>query len=135
MLASIIQTAKGPSPGMLLFVLPAIAAIAIGGAAGAFAVEVLDEPKWSFPLYAILVGSSLAVVQTASGSLDNLTADSVALAAAVVALIAASGRRGVIAGGILVAAALLIRLDHRGPDDDAARIARIDPRSGLDRST
>ena len=107
-LASIIQTAKGPSPGMLLFVLPAVAAIAIGGAAGAFAVEVLDEPKWSFPLYAILVGSSLAVVQTASGSLDNLTADSVALAAAVVALIAASGRRGVIAGGILVAAALLI---------------------------
>ena len=47
---------------MLLFVLPAVAAIAIGGAAGAFAVEVLDEPRWSFPLYAILVGASLAVV-------------------------------------------------------------------------
>ena len=107
-LASLIQTASGPSPRMLLFVLPAIAAIAIGGAAGAFAVEVLDEPPWSFPLYAILVGGSLAVVQTASGGLDNLTADSVALAAAAVALIAASGRRGLIAGGILVSAALLI---------------------------
>ena len=93
---------------MLLFVFPAVAAIAIGGAAGAFAVEVLDEPRWSFPLYAILVGGSLAVVQTASGSLDNLTADAVILAAAAVALISASGRRGVIAGGILVAAALLI---------------------------
>ena len=103
MLASLIQTAKGPAPGMLLFVLPAVAAIAIGGAAGAFAVEVLDEPRWSFPLYAILVGASLAVVQTASGSLDNLTADAVILAAATVALISASGRRGVIAGGILVA--------------------------------
>ena len=107
-LASLIQTAKGPSPGMLVFLVPAIAAIAIGGAAGAFAVEVLDEPQWSFPLYAVLVGGSLAVVQTASGSLDNLTADSVVLAAATVALIAASGRRGVIAGGILIAAALLI---------------------------
>ena len=107
-LASLIQTAKGPAPGMLLFVVPAVAAIAIGGAAGAFAVEVLDEPRWSFPLYAILVGASLAVVQTASGSLDNLTADAVILAAATVALISASGRRGVIAGGILVAAALLI---------------------------
>ena len=107
-LASLIQTARGPSPRELLFVFPAVAAIAIGGAAGAFAVEILDEPPWGFPLYAILVGGSIAVVQTASGSLDNLTADSVALAAAVVALIAASGRRGVIAGGILVAAALLI---------------------------
>ena len=107
-LASLIQTAKGPTPGMFLFVLPALAAIAIGGAAGAFAVEVLDEPRWSFPLYAILVGGSLAVVQTASGSFDNLTADPVILAAAVAALIAASGRRGVIAGGILIAAALLI---------------------------
>jgi hypothetical protein len=107
-LASLIQTAKGPTPGMLLFLVPAIAAIAIGGAAGAFAVEVLDEPQWSFPLYAVLVGGSLAVVQTASGSLDNLTADSVVLAAATVALIAASGRRGVIAGGILIASALLI---------------------------
>ena len=107
-LASLIQTAKGPAPRMLLFVLPALAAIAIGGAAGAFAVEVLDEPRWSFPLYAILVGGSLAVVQTASGSFDNLTADPVVLAAATVALIAASGRRGVIAGGVLTAAALLI---------------------------
>ena len=107
-LASLIQTARGPSPRELLFVFPAIAAIAIGGAAGAFAVEILDEPRVVFPLYAILVGGSIAVVQTASGSLDNLTADSVALAAAAVALIAASGRRGVIAGGILVAAALLI---------------------------
>lgn len=107
-LASLIQTAKGPSPRMLLFVFPAVTAIAIGGAAGAFALEVLDEPRWSFPLYAILVGCSLAVVQTASGSLDNLTADAVILAAAAVALISASGRRGVIGGGMLVAAALLI---------------------------
>jgi len=107
-LASLIQTARGPSPRELLFVFPAIGAIAIGGAAGAFAVEILDEPPWAFPLYAILVGGSLAVVQTASGSLDNLTADSVALAAAAVALMAASGRRCVIAGGILVAAALMI---------------------------
>ena len=107
-LASLIQTARGPSPRELLFVFPAIGAIAIGGAAGAFAVEILDEPPWAFPLYAILVGGSLAVVQTASGSLDNLTADSVALAAAAVALMAASGRRCVIAGGILLAAALLI---------------------------
>src|SRR5438105_8465041 len=35
---------------------PAIAAVSIGLAAGAFAIAALDEPSWSFPLYAFAVG-------------------------------------------------------------------------------
>jgi hypothetical protein len=86
-------------------VVRAVAAIAIGLAAGAMAVEALREPRWAFAAFVIGVGASAAVVGTAIGSLDQLLADVLLVAAAATAPLAAAGRRGVAAVALLLAAA------------------------------
>jgi hypothetical protein len=83
----------------------AVAAIAIGLAAGAMAVEALGEPRWAFAAFVIGVGASAAVVGTAIGSLDQLLADVLLVGAAATAPLAAAGRRGVVATALLLAAA------------------------------
>jgi hypothetical protein len=85
-------------------VVRAVAAIAIGLAAGAMAVEVLGQPRWVFAAFVIGVGASAAVVGTAIGSLDQLLADIVLVAAATTAALAAAGRAGVAATAVLLAA-------------------------------
>jgi hypothetical protein len=86
-------------------VVRAVAAIAIGLAAGALAVEALGEPRWAFAAFVVGVGASAAVVGTAIGSLDQLLADVLLVAAAATAPLAAAGRRGVAAAALLLAAA------------------------------
>lgn len=83
----------------------AVAAIAIGLAAGAMAVGALGEPRWAFAAYVVGVGASAAVVGTAVGSLDQLLADVLLVAAAATAPLATVGRRGVAATALLLAAA------------------------------
>jgi hypothetical protein len=86
----------------------ALAAIAIGLAAGAMAVEALGQPRWAFAAFVVGLGASAAVVGTAVGSLDQLLVDVVLVATAAVAPLVASGRRGVAAAAVLLAAAAAI---------------------------
>jgi hypothetical protein len=83
----------------------AVAAIAIGLAAGAMAVEALVEPRWAFAAFVIGLGSSAAVVGTAVGSLDQLLVDVPLVAIAATAPLVAAGRRGLVAVAALFAAA------------------------------
>lgn len=106
--ASLVASISRIDAARLAYVVPAVFAVAIGLAAGAFALEVLEEPPWSFAIYAIVVGASLAVVGTAVGSLDNLMVDSVLLAGATAAFISAEGRRGAAGAVLILAAAVMI---------------------------
>lgn len=106
--ASIVRAAGGPAPDLFVFVVPAVFAIAIGLAAGAFAREVLEEPSWAFGVYALATGASFAVVRTAVGSIDNLLVDSVVIAAMTTSIVAAAGRRGAVGAVALLGAAALI---------------------------
>jgi hypothetical protein len=95
-------------PGGLAFVVPVVFAVALGMAAGAFAVEVLEEPPWAFPVYLAIVGLSLVVVRTAVGSSDNLQVDSVLIAGGTAAMLFSVGRRGGVAALLLFLAAFQI---------------------------
>src|SRR5207248_2576286 len=66
-------------------------------AAGAFAVRVLGEPGWAFPVYAVGIGASVNVALIAIGYADTLLASSILLAAATAAVLAA-GEEATIAG-------------------------------------
>ena len=60
------------------------------------------------PIYLVLLGSSLMVVRTAVGSLDNLQVDAVLIAGATAALLFGTRRRGGVGAVLLFAAAFLI---------------------------
>ncbi len=86
-------------------ILRAIAAVAIGLAAGAMALEALGEARWAFAAFVVGLGASAAVVGTAVGSLDQLLVEVLLVAAAAVVPLVVAGRRGVVGVGILFAAA------------------------------
>ncbi|HEX6399399.1 MAG TPA: hypothetical protein VF108_02885 [Actinomycetota bacterium] len=86
-------------------ILRAVAAVAIGLAAGAMALEALGEARWAFAAFVAGLGASAAVVGTAVGSLDQLLVEVLLVAAAAVIPLVASGRRGAVAAGVLLAAA------------------------------
>ena len=86
-------------------IMRAIAAVAIGLAAGAMALEALGEARWAFAAFAVGVGASAAVVGTAVGSLDQLQVEVLLVAAAAVVPLVVAGRRGVVGVGVLFAAA------------------------------
>ena len=86
-------------------ILRAIAAVAIGLAAGAMAVEALGESRWAFPAFIAGLGASAAVVGTAVGSLDQLLVDVLLVAVAAVIPLVVAGRRGVVGVAVLFAAA------------------------------
>ena len=60
----------------------AVAAVAIGAAAGAVSVGLLRQPMWGLAILVIALGTSAAVTGTAIGSLENLLADCPLMAAA-----------------------------------------------------
>lgn len=99
--AAVTDRTLGLEPGWLAFINPAVFAIALGLAGAAFAREVLEEPAWAMPIYLVLLGSSLYVVRTAVGSLDNLQVDGVLIVGATATLLFATRRRGG-AGAVLV---------------------------------
>lgn len=86
-------------------ILRAVAAVAIGLAAGAMALEALGEARWAFAAFVAGLGASAAVVGTAVGSLDQLLVEVLLVAAAAVIPLVVSGRRGAFATGVLIAAA------------------------------
>ena len=106
--ASIVHSFLGASPFRFAFVVPAVTAVIIGLGAGALMTSALDEPRWSFPVYLVAVGGSVNVALMAVGYGDNLLVSGVLVAAATCALLAADGRRGVVATGVLLAGAGLV---------------------------
>ena len=68
--------------------------VGVGLAAGAFALAVLDEERWSFFLYAVVTAAASEIAWTSLKSLDNLLVGAVGLAIAVAALRSAAGGRG-----------------------------------------
>lgn len=94
-------------PDALTFsvVIRAVAAIAIGLAAGSAALETLKEPPWAFAAFVAGLGTSAAVVGTAIGSLDQLLVQTLLMATTVTVPLVIAGRRGWIAMVLLLAAA------------------------------
>lgn len=86
-------------------ILRAVAAVAIGLAAGAMALEALGEARWAFAAFVAGLGASAAVVGTAVGSLDQLLVEVLLVAAAAVVPLVVAGRRGLLGVGVLSAAA------------------------------
>jgi hypothetical protein len=104
---ALLQSVTGLDPFEQSFLLPAVLAIVIGLSAGALAVAALGEPRWTFPVYALLVGGSLNVELMAAGYFDNLFAAAVVVAACVTVLLAIDGRRGIGPSITLLSAAVL----------------------------
>ena len=92
----------------LAFVWPAVVAVATGLAAGVFAVSGLEEPRWSFPLYAVAVGVSVNVASVAGSLLDNLFVSPLLMAGAATALLAAEGEAWLAGPVLLVAGAAIM---------------------------
>jgi hypothetical protein len=94
-------------PDALTFsvVIRAVAAIAIGLAAGAAALETLKEPPWASAVFVAGLGTSAAVVGTAVGSLDQLLVEVMLMGTAATVSLVIAGRRGRIAMVLLLAAA------------------------------
>lgn len=106
--AAVTDRTLGIDPGWLAYIDPAVFAICLGLAGAAFAREILEEPLWSMPIYLVLLGSSLMVVRTAVGSLDNLQVDAVLIAGAAAALLFGTLRRGGLGAVLLFVGAFLI---------------------------
>src|SRR5437588_3021399 len=108
LLVALLHATTGAKPFDLTFVIPAVVAVVIALAAGAFAVRVLHEPPWSFAVYAVTVGASVNVALIAIGYADPLLASAALLAAATTAVLAASGEQTYWATVLLVAGAAIV---------------------------
>jgi hypothetical protein len=108
LLVALLHATTGVKPFGLTFVLPAVVAVAIALAAGAFAIRVLHEPTWAFAVYAVAVGVSVNVALIAIGYADTLLASAALLAAATTAVAAAGGERTYWATVVLVAGAVVV---------------------------
>src|SRR5919106_2316147 len=104
-LGAILGTITGSDALTFSVVVRAVAAIAIGLAAGAVAIELLREPPWAFAVFVAGLGTSAAVVGSAVGSLDQLLVETLLMAAAATIPLVIAGRRGSIAMALLLAAA------------------------------
>ncbi|MDP9342810.1 MAG: hypothetical protein M3Q23_12115 [Actinomycetota bacterium] len=107
-LASILHAASGTPALRLAFVVAPVAAVLIGLAAGALAVDGLGEPAWSRPVYGLAVGGSVNVALMSLGYLDNLLVAAVVLACGTCALASVDGRGGGVAASLLLGGAATI---------------------------
>jgi hypothetical protein len=105
--AALLGAVTGADALTMTVVLRALAAIAIGLAAGVFAVHAIGAPAWTFAAFTVGVGASAAVVGTAVGSLDQLLADVFLIAAAAIVPPVTRSGRGFVAVGLLIAAAAI----------------------------
>ncbi len=112
--AAVVHSVLVASPFRFAFVVPAVTAVIIGLAAGALMTSAVDEPRWSFPVYVLAVGGSVNVTLMSVGYGDNLMVSGVLVAGATCALLAADGRRGVVATGVLLAGAALVHWQFTG---------------------
>ena len=88
-------------------VIRAVAAIAIGLAAGAAALETMKEPPWAFAAFIAGLGVSAAIVGTAVGSLDQLLVEVLLMGTAVIVPLVITERRGRTAMVLLLTAAAI----------------------------
>lgn len=103
-LAGFAHSLTGIGAWSFAFILPPLAAVLVGLAAGSFGVRSLSEPRWAFPVFAIGTAGSVFVVITSVSHMDNMLVDGLLLAALVPALAASEGVRSVVAAAILLAA-------------------------------
>jgi len=104
-LGSVLRTITGTDALTFAVIVRAVAAVAIGLAAGALARESLREPPWATPAFVIGIGLSAAVLGTAVENLEQLVADIFLVALAATAPLVATGRRGMVAAAAFFAAA------------------------------
>jgi hypothetical protein len=104
-LGSLLRTITGTDALTFAIIVRAVAAAAIGLAAGAMARESLREPPWATPAFVIGVGLSAAVLGTAVENLEQLVADIFLVALAATLPILATGKRGIAAAATFFAAA------------------------------
>jgi hypothetical protein len=104
-LGSVLRTITGTDALSFAVIVRAVAAVAIGLAAGAMARESLREPPWATPAFVIGLGLSAAVLGTAVENLEQLVADVFLVALAATAPLVATGRRGMVAAAAFFAAA------------------------------
>jgi hypothetical protein len=98
----------GAEPRELVYVLPAVLAVAIAAAAAALAGSIPMVPWWGAALAGVATGTSVQVALAANGYLDQLLAEPLLLAAAVGGLFAAAGESGrALCAACLVAAFLV----------------------------
>jgi hypothetical protein len=107
-LASLVHAASGTTAFRVAFVVSPVAAVLIGLAAAALAVEGLGEPRWSRPVYALAVGGSVNVALMSLGYLDNLLVAAVVVACGTCALTSVDRRGGSVAASLLLAGAVTI---------------------------
>ncbi len=105
---SLLRSATGLSSLSLMWLTPALFSAALGLAAGSLASDGALERRGRSGAVAVAVGGSAFVAWTAVGYAANLALDVVAMAAAVMALEVARGRRGAWAGAVLVVGAVLL---------------------------
>ena len=105
--ASLLDGVFGIEPYRLMFTLPAIASMLVALAAGGFAIGALEEPPWTFGVYAIGVGASTHMARIAVGSHDNAFVMGMLVAFALTALLAAAGRPAIVGSVLLFAGAVL----------------------------
>ena len=107
-LAGLVHGTLGITPLRLSFLVVGVVPAVIGLAAGALAVTAFEQPRWSFPVYAVVVGGSVNVSIMAVSHLDTLLVSGVVLAAAAAVLDAADGRRTAAAAVILLVGGALV---------------------------
>jgi len=104
-LGAILRTITSTDALTFAVIVRAMAAAAIGLAAGAMARESLREPPWATPAFVIGLGLSAAVLGTAVENLEQLVADIFLVALAATVPLVATGRRGMVAAAAFFAAA------------------------------
>lgn len=105
---SLLRSVTGLSSLSLMWLTPALFASALGLAAASLASDGALERRRRSGAVALAVGGSAFVAWTAVGYAANLALDVVVMGAAVMALMVARGRRGMWAGAILLAGAVLL---------------------------
>lgn len=107
-LLSVLSSVTGSKPRELVYVLPAVAAAAIGMAAAALAGSLPWMPWWGIGLSGVAAGASVHVALAANGYLDELLVLPLVAGAAAAALRAAAGDPGRALGAICLLAAWLV---------------------------
>ena len=105
---SLFRSATGFSSLSLMWLTPALFSAALGLAAGSLASDGARERRVRSGAIGVAVGGSAFVAWTAVGYAANLALDVVVMAAAVMALEVARGRRGIWAGVVLIVGAVLL---------------------------
>jgi hypothetical protein len=104
-LGSILGTITGTDALTFALIVRALAAVAMGLAAGAMARESLREPPWAMPAFVIGLGLSAAVLGTAVENLEQLMVGIFLIPLAATVPLVAVGRKGAATAALLLAAA------------------------------